>query len=150
MKKCLFIVQTLLLATGISLGQAAPAASPQPQRPGQPPVQAREGAPFEVSAYGVTFEADTRLITMMAALEAAGFDPQPGQEPSVFRAKVRKEIAALDPDLRDRLKSFYERNRLPAPASPADQSSRYVSLALAVSQPPDFLAPERSDDLPAG
>src|SRR6185369_17802197 len=28
--------------------------------------------------------------------------------------------------------------------------SRYVSLALAVTQPPDFLAPERSDDLPAG
>ena len=150
MKKCLFIVQTLLLATGVSFGQAAPAASPQPQRPKQSPIQAREGAPFEVSTYGVTFEADTRLITMMAALEAAGFDPQPGQEPSVFRAKVRKDIAALDPDLRERLKSFYERNRLPAPASPADQVSRYVTLALAVTQPPDFLAPERSDDLPAG
>lgn len=149
MKKCLFVVLTVVFATGITFGQV-PAASPQSQRPNQPPVQRRDGTPFEVSDYGVSFEADTRLITMMAALEAAGFDSQPGQEPSVFRAKVRKDLAALDPDLRGRLKAFYERNRLPAPASAADQASRYVSLALAVSQPPDFLAPERSDDLPAG
>lgn len=149
MKKCLFVVLTVVFATGITFGQV-PAASPQSQRPNQPPVQRRDATPFEVSDYGVSFEADTRLITMMAALEAAGFDSQPGQEPSVFRAKVRKDLAALDPDLRGRLKAFYERNRLPAPASAADQASRYVSLALAVSQPPDFLAPERSDDLPAG
>ena len=147
MKKCLFIVLILFVATPIALAQV-PSASPRPANPA--PVQQREGARFEVSEYGISFQADTRLIIMMAALEAAGFDPQPGKEPSVFRAKVRKDLASLDPDLQARLKTFYERNLLPSPATPADQVSRYVSLALALSPAPELLAPERSDDLPAG
>jgi hypothetical protein len=111
-------------------------------------VQQRQGASFEVSEYGVDFQADPRLIVMMAALDVAGFDP--GRAPSAFRSKLRKDLANLDPDLRGRLKNFYERNKLPAPATPADQAARYVSLALALGQVPGFDAPERSDDLPAG
>ena len=114
------------------------------------PVQQRPGATFEVSEYGVDFQADQRLIVVMAALEAAGFDPQPGREPSGFRAKLRKDLAALDPDLRTRLKSFYERARLAAPATPAEQAARYVSLALALGPAPSFEAPPRSEDLPLG
>jgi hypothetical protein len=117
----------------------------------QQPVQQRPGATFEVSEYGVDFQADPRLITVMAALEAAGFDPVPaGRAPSVFRAKLRKDLANLDPDLRARLKTFYERNKLPAPATPADQAARYVSLALALGAAPSLDAPARSEDLPAG
>ncbi len=113
-------------------------------------VQQRQGATFEVSEYGVDFQADQRLIVVMAALEAAGFDPQPGREPSGFRAKLRKDLAALDPDLRTRLRTFYDRARLPAPATPAEQAARYVSLALALGPAPSFEAPPRSEDLPAG
>jgi len=105
---------------------------------------------FDVAEYGVSFQADTRLIVMMAALEAAGFDSQPGREPTPFRAKVIRDLASLDPDLRQRMRTFYERNRLPAPATPADQASRYVSLALALSPVPELTQPERSEDLPAG
>jgi len=153
MKKCLVSLLFCILSAPIAFSQAVPA--PSPQRPTAPtsqtPVtQQRDGAPFEITDYGVSFQADTRLIIVMAALEAAGFDPQPGQSPSLFQAKVRKDLANLDPDLRDRLKTFYERNRLPAPATPADQASRYVSLALALSPAPELMAPERSDDLPAG
>src|SRR5262249_48577504 len=72
------------------------------------------------------------------------------REVSVFRAQVRKDLTGLDPDLRGRLKTFYERNRLPDPATPADQSARYISLALSLSPPPALEAPERSDDLPGG
>jgi hypothetical protein len=86
----------------------------------------------------------------MAALEAAGFDPQPGREPSGFRAKLRKDLAALDPDLRARLKAFYDRARLAAPATAAEQAARYVSLALALGPAPAFEAPARSEDLPVG
>ena len=111
-------------------------------------VQQRPGASFEVSEYGVDFQADPRLIVMMAALDVAGFDT--GRAPSTFRLKVRKDLANLDPDLRTRLKTFYERNKLPAPATPADQAARYVSLALALGPAPGLEAPERSDDLPAG
>jgi hypothetical protein len=86
---------------------------------------------------------------MMAALEAAGFDGVPaGAEPSAFRAQVRKDLASLDPDLRNRLHVFFERNKLPAPATAADQAAPYVSLAFALGPPPLLEAPPRSEDLP--
>src|SRR6185503_10500814 len=147
MKQCLLIVFLVITAAYVAVAQTP---SPSPQRPANPPLQQREGAGFEISDYGVAFQTDTRLIIMMVALEAAGFDAQPGREPSAFRATVRRNLAGLDPDLRARLKTFYERNRLPAPATPADQVARYVSLALALSPAPELAAPERSDDLPAG
>lgn len=112
-------------------------------------MQTRQPASFELSDYGVSFQTEPRLIVMMAALEAAGFDPTPaGSSPSVFRAQVRKDLADLDPDLRHRLRTFYERNKLPAPATMADQAARYVSLAFALGPPPSLEAPARSDDLP--
>lgn len=136
----------ILLITALSAGVVS---SQTPQTP--PTVQQRPGASFEVSEYGVDFQADPRLIVMMAALDVAGFDPSTaGRPPSTFRMKLRKDLANLDPDLRARLKTFYERNKLPAPATPADQAARYVSLALALGQTPTLEAPERSDDLPAG
>ena len=136
MKRSLLAILLLVVACGVVSSQ---------------PVQQRPGATFQVSEYGVDFQADQRLIVVMAALDAAGFDPLPaGREPSGFRAKLRKDLAALDPDLRTRMKTFYDRNRLPAPATPADQAARYVSLALALGQAPGFDAPTRSEDMPAG
>jgi hypothetical protein len=88
---------------------------------------------------------------MMAALDVAGFEPVIGaRAPSTFRVKLRKDLANLDGDLRARLRNFYDRNKLPSPATPADQAARYVSLALALGQTPTLDAPERSDDLPSG
>lgn len=138
MKQYLLAGLILVLACGVALSQ-------------QPPVQQRQGASFEVSEYGVDFQADQRLIVVMAALDAAGFDPLPaGREATGFRAKLRKDLANLDPDLRARMKTFYERNRLPAPATPADQAARYISLALALGPPPGLEAPARDNDMPAG
>jgi len=112
-------------------------------------LQQRQPSSFDLSEYGVSFQTEPRLIIMMAALEAAGFDAGPaGGEPSVFRAQVRKDLSDLDPDLRNHLKAFYERNKLPAPATAADQAARYVSLAFALGPPPTLEAPARSEDLP--
>ena len=148
MKRIVLSLIFVLSAIPLVFGQTP---TPSPQRPvNKEPVQQREGLPFELADYGVSFQADTRLIIVMAALEVAGFDAQPGSAPSDFRLKVRRDLANLDPDLRDRMKTFFERNRLPPPATPADQAARYVSLALALSPAPDLNAPERSDDLPAG
>lgn len=135
MKQVLFIALAGMLCAGVVSSQ---------------PVQQRPQASFEVSEYGVDFQADPRLIVVMAALEAAGFDPAPGRPPSAFRAKLRKDLANVDSDLRHRLQASYERNKLPAPATPADQAARYVSLALALGPPPGLEAPPRSEDLPAG
>jgi hypothetical protein len=139
--------QALLIALATILG----ATVVLPQTTQQQPVQQRPATAFEISEYGVQFQADPRLVIVMAALEAAGFDPVPaGGTPSAFRAKLRKDLANLDPDLRHRLQVFYERNKLPAPATPADEAARYVSLALALGPPPGLEAPARSDDLPQG
>ena len=136
MKQYLLVVFTLILVCGMAVSQTVPQ---------------RQGASFEVSEYGVDFQADQRLIVVMAALDAAGFDPSPaGREPSGFRAKLRKDTAALDPDLRARLKNFYDRNRLPSSATPAEQAARYISLALALGPGPTFEAPARDNDMPAG
>ena len=149
--RSLVIIVLASVSPSLADAQSKPAQtpSPEPTRPTQ--VQQRPAASFNLSEYGVEVQPDPRLIIMMSALEAAGFDPTPaGQEPSVFRAQVRKDLANLDPDLRQRLRTFYERNKLPAPATAADQAARYVSLAFAFGAGPSFDAPERSDDLPGG
>jgi hypothetical protein len=158
MSKHLFVIITLVtLVCGVASAQSKPSAtpSPAPARGAQTPAasQARPSqATLDLADYGVRIEPDQRLIVVMAALDAAGFDPTPaGQEPSRFRAKVRQDQAGLDADLRARLKTFYERNKLTAPTTtPAEQAARYVSLAYALGPAPTFESPARTDDLPAG
>jgi hypothetical protein len=155
MRKRLFILVALAaLVCGTASAQTNPPPSSQPARSAQTPprAQTRPAASFDLADYGVRIQPEPRLIVVMAALDAAGFDPTPqGQEPSRFRAQVRKDQANLDADLRARLRAFYERNKMAAAqASPAEQAARYVSLAYALGQPPTFDAPARTDDLPAG
>jgi hypothetical protein len=99
LKQYLLILLITVLSAGVVSSQTTQTSQTPQQRP---------GASFEVSEYGVDFQADPRLIVMMAALDVAGFDPvTSGRAPSVFRAKLRKDLASLDPDLRARLKNFY-------------------------------------------
>lgn len=94
------------------------------------------------------FALEPRLVVMMAALDAAGFDPAPGKPPSAFRVRLRADQSGLDPELRTRLRRFYDLHKLRQPsATPADQASRYVSLAFALGAPPTFEAPLVGDDL---
>jgi len=145
MKQHLFTLLLILALAATAFPQTVSTQN-RPAPPQQRPVRA-----FELAEYGIDFQADPRLIVVMAALEAAGWKALPdGRQPSAFRAMIRKDMADLDPQLRERLRVFYERNLLPAPATPADQASRYVSLALSLSPAPALDAPERSDDLPSG
>ena len=115
-------------------------------------AQTRPQTPVDLTGYGVRLQPDARLIVMMAALDAAGFDPTPqGQEPSAFRTQVRREQRDLDVDLRQRLHVFFERsNRTLSDSNPAEQAARYVSLAHALGPAPSYEAPPRTDDLPGG
>ncbi|HYR74657.1 MAG TPA: hypothetical protein VEM96_02335 [Pyrinomonadaceae bacterium] len=148
-RKAFFLLVTALVA-GAAQAQPKTSPSPTPQSP-QSPQTPRPDAPFELSEYGVGLQPDARLIIVMAALDAAGFDPTPsGKEPSAFRTLVRKDQANLDAGLRERLKAYFERSKLPAPATAADQAARYVSLAYALGRAPLLEAPDRSEDLPGG
>lgn len=149
MKKTILLTIFLTLNCAGAYSQTTPRQIADPRSTPSPQVPQRQATSFEISDYGVTFTVDPRVIIMMAALEAAGFDPTPaGAQPSAFRAQVRKDFSELDPELRDRLRTFYERNKLPAPATVADQAARYVSLAFALGSTPTLEAPSRSDDLP--
>jgi hypothetical protein len=148
MKIIVLSLTLLVLVCATSMAQPKPTTS-SPQPTPRAPARQRQPASFDLATYGVTFNVEPRLIIMMAALEAAGFEATPaGAGPSVFRAQVRKDLATLDPELRARLRTFYERHKLPAPATAADQAARYVSLALALEPPPLLEAPERSEQLP--
>ena len=124
----------------------APAQSQPQQRP------APAAASLGLSDYGIEIAPDARVVVMMAALDAAGWDPTPaGARPSVFRELVRKDQAGLDPTLRKRMQDFYARNALKEEGvTPAEQAARYISLAYTLGQPPAFDAPARSEDLPTG
>ncbi|HEX8187637.1 MAG TPA: hypothetical protein VF586_04750 [Pyrinomonadaceae bacterium] len=149
--------------------QATAARQKAAAQPAPAPTQQQRPAPAAASLgltdYGVEIAPDARLVVMMAALDAAGWDPTPrGERPSVFRELVRREQSGLDDALRKRMQDFYARYTLkdvpddPATAdrneavhyTPADQAARYVSLAYTLGQPPAFDAPARSDDLPSG
>jgi hypothetical protein len=150
MKKTFLIVVLLVSSNAITLAQSKPAAPPTSKPAASPAAQPRSSQPLNLAEYGVSFQPDPRLIVVMAALDAAGFDPTPpGKEPSFFRSQVRKDLAGLDPGLRERLRTFYERTKMPAPASRADEAARYVSLAYTLGPAPGFDSPARSDDLPS-
>jgi hypothetical protein len=171
MKKHLFVIAALLASVQTAaLAQSnsasaqtapkVPAASPRAastaaaQQTPTPQTQRQPARPgtLDLSDYGVQIAPEPRLIVMMAALDAAGFDPTPaGREPSEFRAQVRRDQANLDADLRARMRRFYELNKLKNPAAtPAEQAARYVSLAYALGPAPAFDAPARTDDLFGG
>ena len=131
---------------GAQTQKPSPAATPQQQRPAPPP------STLGLGDFGIEIAPDPRLIAMMSALDAAGWDPTPaGASPSVFRGLVRKDFAGLDASLRRRMQDFYTRNALKgAGVTAAEQAARYVSLAYTLGQPPAFDAPLRSDELPGG
>src|SRR5215210_2866163 len=89
----------LLLFTGSAATTLAQSATATPTAaPRTPQTQQQRTAPgFDLSEYGVRLQAEPRLIVMMAALDAAGFDPTPqGQQPSAFRAQLRRDQMNLD------------------------------------------------------
>src|SRR3954469_17225815 len=123
-----------------SVPQPTTTRNTQTQHPSTP--QVRPPQVFDLSEVGVQILPEPRLIVMTAALDAAGFDPTPpGEDPSVFRAQVRKDQANLDPDLKRRMAAFFERNKLREGGRdlpPAQQAGRYVSLAYVLGSAPGF------------
>jgi len=120
-------------------------------KPAQPSEQTRSGfiAPAEVN---VRIEPDVRTFVVMAALNMAGFDRETGgQQLSPARAVLRKDLANLDPQLKEKLTAFYKAHRRQSVEEVAD-AARYAALSLMMTPPPAFSVnqtPERGipDDL---
>jgi hypothetical protein len=154
MKKFLTLSLAALLCAQAAAARQKTTAQTMPQQKPTPAPQQRPLPPATLGLedLGIEIAPDPRLVVMMAALDAAGWDPTPaGERPSVFRELVRKDLAGLDPVLRKRMQDFYARYTLKGEGvTPADQAARYVSLAYTLGQPPAFEAPQRSEDLPPG
>ena len=91
-------------------------------------------------------DASPALFTVLAALNAAGYDADLGSAANhPLRAMVRKRIAAKDIPVMRELKGFFERHRQKDPAAELNQ---YVSFALTVEGPPAFNYRLKPQELP--
>ena len=92
--------------------------------------------------------ADVRLFTVMAAINAGGYDDGLSAEAdSPVRKAVRRDLESLDAGMRSRLRTYYEQRQLD---DPDHNLSQYISFALLCGEPPFFdLRAEVPTDLPA-
>jgi tetratricopeptide (TPR) repeat protein len=94
----------------------------------------------------ITINNDLRLFTTMAAINAAGFDVEFGAQYHPVREAARKLAESIDPDLKQRLKNFYDLHK--RGQTDEEQLTKYVSLAVIISNPPEFSVPMREEGMP--
>jgi len=91
-------------------------------------------------------DASPTLFTVMAAINAAGYDAElasPNNHP--LRNGIRQAIAAKNPECLEDLRKFYLQHRQDTDTATLSQ---YISFALAVDGLPDFTFKGRSVDMP--
>jgi tetratricopeptide (TPR) repeat protein len=91
-------------------------------------------------------DASPTLFTVMAAINAAGFDAEansPSNHP--IRAAIREEIAKRNPPSLAAIKEFVAKHRL---SNEINDFSQYVSFGLTIGPPPAFALTKRDVDIP--
>ncbi|MFP5263684.1 MAG: tetratricopeptide repeat protein [Blastocatellia bacterium] len=123
----------------------------QTQGPSAKPDAARQlPAGFIVpSEANVRIEPDVRTFVVMAAVNMAGFDYETAGQPlSPARAEIRKDLAKLDPSIKEKLTAYYKSHRR-AGVDEATDAARYAALSLTMTQPPGFaIYREQEQSLP--
>ncbi len=137
------IARTALPTSILLLALAA--ASLRAQPPGQ---SAMDLDTDPANLVNIKFQEDIRVFTVMAAINAAGFDYEArGREMSDFRRSLREHLAQkLEPALLARMQAFYEEHA--EVVSRRDQHIDYTSLALILSGPPEFSLSMPEADMP--
>ena len=79
---------------------------------------------------------DLRLFTVVAALNAAGFDVELAAQYHPVRQQVRAALADVDRDLLERLQRFYAEHK--GAGDDDSEFASYISLALNLTDPPDL------------
>lgn len=106
-------------------------------------------AKFDLTEYGVRIEPDRRLMTVLAALDAAGVETPLTEKGAEFRQKMRADLQDLSPELRQKLSIFIERyKRRHSNVSPSEFIAPFVSMSYTLSPVPDLSDPVRAADLP--
>src|ERR1700712_1074832 len=87
----------------------------------------------------VVIDSDLRLFTLMTALNAAGFDVELGAQYHPVRVAARNLGKQLDAGLVERLRDFYKAQK--RDQSDDAQLSKYISLAVSLTDAPEFKVP---------
>jgi tetratricopeptide (TPR) repeat protein len=140
MRKAAFLVFVFMFAAG-AFAQNAPAG-------------------FDMSNYGVRIEPDKRVMIVLATLEAARTTNEAGEqvpvintplsaEGSKYRELLRSDLAALNPELRQRISTFLISYKSRNPKlTDAELVSPFISMAYALTPAPELLDPVVTSDLP--
>lgn len=134
-----------LLAGCVTASAAAQQTAPQTKTRVQIQPSTPRGGFITPSDVNVRIGADVRTFVVMAALNVAGFDDETGDQPlSSARAELRKDLAALDPQVKAKLAAFYKAHRRPGMDETAD-AARYAALSVMMTQPPGFTIYQSTD-----
>jgi tetratricopeptide (TPR) repeat protein len=134
----------ILVACCLVVSAQAQQTAPEAKKNVQAPEQARPGfiTPAEVN---VRVEPDARTFVVMAALNMAGFDYESGGRPlSPARVELRRDLAKLDPQVKEKLSAFYKAHRRQGLDEAAD-AVRYAALSLMMTPPPGFTVYQSTD-----
>jgi hypothetical protein len=119
-------------------------------------------AGFDMSNYGVRIEPDKRVMVVLATIEAArttdaAGEPKPvintklSEQGQRFREQLKSDLAALNPDLRQRISLFVDQYKKRNPnKSDAELVAPFISMAYALTPVPELADPVVTTDLPAG
>ncbi|MEK6408266.1 MAG: hypothetical protein AABN34_15000 [Acidobacteriota bacterium] len=134
-----------LLAGCLTASAAAQQTAPETKTSVQVQPSTPRGGFITPSEVNVRIGADVRTFVVMAALNVAGFDYETGDQPlSSARAALRKDLAALDPQVKEKLAAFYKAHRRPGMDETAD-AARYAALSVMMTQPPGFTIYQSTD-----
>jgi tetratricopeptide (TPR) repeat protein len=126
-------VLALLLCIALS-----PSALAQEKTTATPSARTQRSGFILPADVNVRVESDTRTLAVMAAINIAGFDAETGGQPlSPLRAELRKDLANINPQLRERLAAYYRAHRR-AGVDETTDAARYAALSLLMTPPPAF------------
>jgi hypothetical protein len=112
----------------------------------EPALPQNRGQYIDPSEVNLRIDYDARTLIVMAAINMAGFDYEPGGQPlSPARAELRRDLAGIDPALKQELAQFYRSHRRPEVDEAVD-AGRYAALSLLMTDPPIFGLPAPKDN----
>jgi hypothetical protein len=137
------LVASLFLLLAFNLN--ALAQQPAPRDESQLPLSQRSRV--TLADLNIEIGVDRRLIVMMAALNLAGYDYEPGNRPlSTLRQQVREDLKNTDPALLGKLRDHFLAHR--KGKTDAAAVAPYLSLALAMAELPGFSIETDPERLP--
>lgn len=139
---------TLLIITASPLAQAAKPATPQATAPTQAPkLPLSERKSVTLADLNIEIMTDARVIVMMAALNAAGYDFEPGNRAlTPLRQQLREDLKNISPSLARRLRDHLTKHS--QGRNDAAAVAPYLSFALTLSGAPSFSIDAPLDRLP--